>query len=252
MKKYGLLFSALLFANVCQPDGFTGRARTQFGPFSLQYDTDLSTKLVLGAAAVLLATKVGYDMSWHNTYTSQTNDWYNLLISAIERNNVSSLDHSKLASVFSAVDHDEILQMHLWVNNAYSNWLTPWNWTNCLKQNSEKLQIIEILTLYADLIAKQDTITGSDLVKSFRCKYGSLFIYPLLSAHEFIDIHVKFIHNLGNHHLKRLLMKAIEPLNNFKVLLRQENDYQQEVLAKRTNDLQKEMIQAIVVSGCRR
>ncbi|MBP6892540.1 hypothetical protein KBB68_03070 [Candidatus Babeliales bacterium] len=252
MKKYSLLFSTLLFVNVCQPVGFTGRAKTQFGPFSLAYDTDLSTKLIICVATVALATKIGYDISWHDRYTTKTNDWYNLLISSIERNNISSLDHAKLISIFSAVDHDEILQMHLWVNNAYSNWLTPWNWTNCLKQSFEKLQIIEILTLYADLIAKKDTVTGFDLVKSFRCKYGSIFVYPLLSAYQIINDHVQFVRNLSCHLLKNILMSAIEPLNDFKVLLRQENEYQQEVLAKRTNDLQQEMINAIAASGCRR
>lgn len=245
MKKYGLLFSMLLFTNVCQPDGFTGRVRTSWGPFSFIYETDLSTKLVISTAAVLLATKVGYDMSWHDTYRTKTNDWYNLLISSIERNNISSLDHAKLASVFSAVDHDEILQMHLWVNNAYSNWLTPWNWTNCLKQSFQNLQIIEILTLYADLIAKKDTVTGSDLVKSFRSKYSNSSTYPLIFAYTNMDNHIQFIRKLQNHPLQKILTSAIEYLNNFKILLRQENEYQQEIQTKRTNDLQEEMIGAI-------
>ena len=252
MKKYGLLFSALLFANVCQPNGFTGRARTHFGPFSLQYDTDLSTKLVLSVAAALLATKIGYDISWHNTYTITTNNWYEVLVSKIKRNNILSINDSKLASIFSAADYDEILQMHIWINNAYGNWLTPWNWTNSLKESFEKLQIIEILTLYADLIAKKDTLTGSDVVKSFRCKYGSLSTYPLLLAYEIIDNHIQFIRTHSSHSLAYLLMNAVEPLNDFKVLLRQENEYQEEVQAKRTHDLQKEMINAIVASGCNR
>ncbi len=206
---------------------------------------EFSPTFVLSVTAILLAAKISYDLSWHNTYATRTQNWYEILTRTIERNDITSIEDSKLISPFSAVDHDEILQMHIWVNNAYNNWLTPWNWTGSLKTSFQNLQIIEILTLYADLIAKKDTVTGTEVVKSFRSKYSNSSTYPLIFAYTNMDNHIQFIRKLQNHPLQKTLTSAIEYLNNFKILLRQENEYQQEIQTKRTNDLQEEMIGAI-------
>lgn len=251
MKKYGLFLSALLLTSACFPDGFRGSASTGVGPVRINYTTDLSTSLVLGTTAALIACKIGYDLSWQSTYVTKTNNWYEMLICAVERNQITSINHPKLQSLFSTIDHDEILQMHIWVKNSYNNWLTPWNWTTALKLSFQNLKIIEILTLYADLFKQEENITGTAIVRAFRCKYGNISVYPLIFAYETIDAHIQFIRSLNNHSLEKLLSQTIDPLNNIKVLLRQENEYNTEVQTKRTNDLQQEMINAIHASGSR-
>ncbi len=248
MKKYGLLFSVLLFANACEAVNFKGIGTIGNKYINLRAEEDLSTTLVLSVVAAAIAIKIGYDLSWQSTYSTKTNHWYKLLTCTIERNHITSIIHPKLNSLFSAIDHDEIVQMQIWVDNAYNNWLTPWNWTNDLKDSFQKLQIIEILTLYADLVAKEDNISGIDVVKSFRNKYGNSSIYPLIFAYNMMNNHVQLIAQLGHHPFQGLLAKMTDSLNNFKVLLRQENEYQQEVQAKRMAELQQELINATRMS----
>lgn len=244
MKKFKILLFALLLTNMMHST-VTITITSKSSNSRLQDSQGASINHLIGVVVVLLAAKIGYDLSWHNSYTTKTNSWHELLISTIEQNNITTIDHPKLLSLFSAVDHDQILQMHTWVSNSYNCWLKPWNWTASQKQSFEKLQIIEILTLYSDLVAKKDTIMGADLVKAFRCKYTGSSTYPLIFAYEMINNHIQFICNMHNHTLNQLLLSAIEPLKNFKILLRQENEYQEEVFTKETNESREKMIQEI-------
>ncbi len=252
MKKQNLLILILLTANACHPSKITGQVVTHWGPFSFSFSKDISTNLAVGVATVLLATKIGYDMSWHTTYVNASQNWYQALNCTVNQSHIKTIDDPRLISLFSIAEHDEILQMHVWVNKAFNNWLTPWNWTTSLKECFVQLQVVEILTLYADLFLKKDTLTGMEIVKAFRCKYGNNQTYPLLFGYTNIDNHIQLIQTLYDHPLAPLLRSTIEPLNNIKILLRQENEYQQEVIAKRNNDLQQELISATYASGCRR
>lgn len=246
MQKIGIFFSILLMMNTVNIQAKTeGILTTMVGPFKIRSTQDLNEKHVLVVAAMILAAKIGYDVSWQNTYIEKTTNWYQMLDCTIQKNQITSIKDSKLQSLFKSLDHDEILQMHTWINNSYNNWLTPWNWTYSLQKSLQNLQIIEILTIYADLFAKEENITGQDIIKTFRSKFSTISCYPLLFAYEIIEKHIQCIRNIQNHPFADLISKAIEPLHNIKVMLREEAEYTAEMQAKRTHDLQQEMIQAI-------
>ncbi|OGB86579.1 hypothetical protein A3J41_00075 [candidate division TM6 bacterium RIFCSPHIGHO2_12_FULL_38_8] len=245
MKKYGILLCSLLLAHQTCPSDSAG-INTNINPTPTDKENiDGKISILLSALTLLLATKIGYDMSWHTTYACKADNWYALLNNTVQKNQITCVTNEHLKSLFCPVDHDEIMQLHDWLNNSYNSWLKPWNWTESQQKSFNQLHAVEILTMYADLLPLQDTVTGKDLVKAFRNKYVALSIYPLVFAYEMIEKHLQFIAARKDLNLYALLQQIMPYLNNFKLLLRQEPDYALELQAKRTNDLQKETVLAI-------
>lgn len=248
MNKCGLFLICLLSANMTlSPSKVEFGAG--YGPCTVKTQTDISTNIMLGIVTILITSKIGYDLSWHATYAIKTHTWYELLKNTIEKNKITSIRHKKLQTLFSPVDYDEMLQIHTWINKSYNSWLTPWNWTESQKTSLQNLKIIEILTLYADLLAHNNQITGANIIKHFRRVYGAISIYPLCFGYDLIKTHLTLISTLKNHCFSALLENIVDDLHNFQVLLRQEQDYQVDCQAKQTNDLQKEMITAVHCNG---
>lgn len=251
MKKYGILLSCLFLAHNIEPHTIFG-IDLNFYPFNVHTSQEIARTTLLSVAAVLLATKLGYDLSWHTTYTQNAHYWYYLLENTVSANNITSVSDARLKSLFSPVDHDDIMQLHKWLNNSYNCWLTPWNWTASQQESFQKLQVIEILTLYSDLIALQDQINGKEILKFCRNKYATMSFYPLIFGYSLIDQHLHFIARTKYNKLSGLLADMTNYLQNFKLLLRQEKEYQLEIQTKYTHDLQKELINATNNSGYRR
>jgi hypothetical protein len=249
--KIRIFILSLLMVHVSSPDiHFNTGYQGQYGGFS--HGSEISGKTVAMVVAAILAAKVAYDMSWHKEYESQAHHWYYLLHDTIARNSISSVQDASLLKLFAQPDFDSIMQYHAWMENSYNSWFCPWNWTASQKIAFNNLLAVEILTMYADLIALGDQVTGQDVLQSLRAKYACVSIYPLVLSYERMEQHSKFIQlnaaNLCNAVISTLLQQMATYLDRFKVLLRQEKDYLAELQMKRTHDLQKELIGAVRAS----
>jgi hypothetical protein len=246
MKKIGLLCSLLLMSQMVF--SVDGRATTSFGPFTFQHRFSMSEKTVAIAVATALVAKILYDVSWHDQYAKSANVWYQLLTHTIESNNINSVGDPEMLKLKNLIEFDDVLQNNLWINNSYNSWLQPWNWTCSQQFAFKQLKIIEILILYADVLAEKETLTSEAVVKAMRSKFIAVSMYPLVYAHERLTDYAQFINsgNLGfcETRIKNLLSEMKSHINDFKNLLRQSKDYTDELSAKRTHELQEQMIAA--------
>ena len=258
MKKYGLLLSALLCTNTFQAHFRLGGG-SNFGPVyvgaSQDVRLDAATELKIYAAVIgsIVAIKIGSDLIWQATYVKKAQNWYSKFAHEMRSNSAVTIKDVNLGSIFSCDQHDEMIRYGSWIDNAYNSWLCPWNWSSSLKRALYQVRIVTILTLYADLIQLDDQLTGDELVQALRSKFAGVTMYPLVFAYalmlEQLE-NIKILKKVCSYQVVKQLLTQIKPcLEKFTKLLRQEKDYTDEVLTKRTHDLQQAQINATHNSG---
>jgi hypothetical protein len=250
MKKYGLLLSCLLTFNVNKTVDVGLGTGFGWGPFKISFwqKMEIQNKILIGLVTAAITTKVAYDVSWHDTYATTVNGWYGQLKHCIQSNSIKSVDHAALHSCFSLCDRDDIIIMNRWLQDSYGSWFCPWNWTASQKKAQSRVKTVEILTMYSDLLACGDLVTGEKVVTSARNVCSCMSVYPLVDFYQMIECHIAFIKNgsldLNDAQVQVLVQSMLPYLEIFKVTLRQEKDYIEELQTKRTHDLQEQMIAA--------
>jgi hypothetical protein len=246
-KPSGLCLALLLVTNTIFPrSDFRTGINTPIG--RINFTEQLNDKTVLYAAALALLIKIGYDVSWHNEYSDKAYRWMQQLDSFVNHKNITLIQDPNLGKLFFASDFDEMFQYLVWLNKSYNSWLTPWNWTTSQKKAINQIKAVSMLTVYNKLLNTDEENLATELKKFCREKFSGISAFPLVTAVEIMQDQQRFATTcpIQTTIIMRTLLSQIGVyLDMFKRVLRQDGDYVAELQTKRTQDLQREMVQAI-------
>jgi hypothetical protein len=247
--KFFLVLLSIVFAPSlqCYSGGFNvgvGAWQT-VGPvfFGAKFTQKVSGKTVAIVAGMILAGKIAYDVSWHGEYADRVKKCHSALRDCIHLNHVQAVDHAALKDFASKSMKKEIIFLEQSLYNSYGSWLCPWNWTAQQKELFQCVQIVSILTSYADLIALGDLVAGADIVKGMRQLYTPMGMYPCVYGYWQLQRHSAFVrsHGCTDRVQAALLRDMGDYLDKFADLLTEQNEYVQELQTMKTHEQQQQM-----------
>ncbi len=251
MKKnsYFLVFLAMFCMPCVQGVPISFGAGTAYGPVYVGHQTDsnISSYTLAVVVGLVVAGKIAYDVSWHAEYVARVQNCYGSLKKCIDRHSVTTVEDSALQELASRSMKCEVVFLEQSLRNSYGSWLCPWNWTAQQKAMYHQIQVVAILTLYADLIALGDKVTGADVVQCTRQLFVPVSLYPCVHCYGELRRHISFIQSLSYcdvllSNIETSLLRGMVPyLEQFVSLLAQQNEYVQELQTMKTHELQKEM-----------
>jgi len=243
----------VLLAMICTPCVYSVPlnfgAGQGFGPIYVgaQTEGNVSSYALAVVVGLMVAGKIAYDVSWHSEYVARVQNCYGSLRKCIDRHNVTTVEDAALQALASRSMKCEVVFLEQSLRNSYGSWLCPWNWTAQQKAMYHQIQVVAILTMYADLIALGDKVTGADVVQCTRQLFVPVSLYPCVHCYGELRRHIAFAQSLscsnalfGNTET-RLLYGMVPYLEQFASLLMLQNEYVQELQTMKTHELQKEM-----------
>ncbi|HSW75446.1 MAG TPA: hypothetical protein VLG50_00215 [Candidatus Saccharimonadales bacterium] len=262
MKEKYFLFGALVLCFVPEIKAFAvscGAATNivDNANVGIRKDEMIGGKIVAGVIGLLLATKIGYDISWHSTYENRAAYYYQSLKQYILDNDITSVTDPLLLDFSNQEKSQDIVYLENSISNSYNSWVCFWNWTESEKIAYSNMQAVSILTLYADLMRLGNKLTDKDIVQYCRNMYVSITIYPYVTCCTKMQAHIDFINSLvglgvqKNIKLYALLQQMTVYLQKFKSILMAQKEYVDELQTMKTHTLLQQSINAQQLSRIR-
>ena len=208
---------------------------------------DVSGLVIMGIVTAVLAGKIVYDRSWHGEYARRVNACYDKMLIHL-RNVQAGIQENSKDNPINISFKQEVVQLEQWLDCSYNSWLKPWNWTAKQKELYKKVRIVSALTLYSDLVALGDAVTGADVVRLLRKLFAPICMYPLVYGYQIMIKQLQFISSLQINELNDLVgcqcEQRLSDIENFKNLLMEQDAYNQEVQIARTHQLQEQQVAA--------
>ena len=247
MKKNKLFLAllAMLFAPCFDSSVYSARLKTSkafnfFGVnFRLINKQEIEDSVVFVVAGLALSGKIAYDVSWHGEYSSRVSNCYNQLTRCIEINNIKTVDNSALAAIASKTLKKEVMFLEQSLYNSYGSWVCPWNWTSEQRLRFNQIQVVSILTTYAELNALADAVTGADVLRNARQTFVHISMFPCVACYQKMIRQIAFIKDkkYTNCPEQELLNQMLEKLELFAELLSELPEYSQELQTMRTHQM---------------
>lgn len=235
-----MLFAPCFDSSVHAVQLKTSKAFNIFGiNFRLMNKQHVEDSIVFIAAGLALSGKIAYDVSWHGEYASRVSNCYNQLARCIEINNIKTVDNAALETIASKSLKKEVMFLEQSLYNSYGSWVCPWNWTSGQKLIFNQIQVVGILTMYADLTALSNDVTGADVLRNARQTFAGINMFPCVACHEKIVRHISFVKDkkYTNCPQQELLNQMLEGLELFAELLSEQPEYSQELQTMKTHQM---------------
>jgi hypothetical protein len=235
-----MLFAPCFDSSVYARQLKTSKAFNIFGiNFRLMDKQEVEDNVLFIISGLALSGKIAYDISWHGEYASRVSNCYNQLTRCIEINNIKTVDNSALVAIASKTFKKEVMFLEQSLYNSYGSWICPWNWTSGQKLIFNQIQVVSILTTYAELNALADDVTGADVLRNARQIFVHISMFPCVECYQKMVRQIAFIKDkkYTNCPEQELLSQMLEKLELFAELLSEQPEYSQELQTMRTHKM---------------
>ena len=250
-KKYFLLAAlvACFVSDAQAPDVSYGVGTNVAGiQLSFFRNGQIKGEVIAAAVGLIFASKIAYDLSWHNAYEVQTSKYYQDLKKHIHVNDIKHVDDATFLNFSTQATREDVLFLETSISNSYDSWLCPWNWTESQKNAYQHIQVVSILTLYADLLRAGNQLNEQIMAQYCRDTFVFTTMYPYVTCHIKINNHLDFIKSFVSSHedekLRVMLQDMAIHLERFNRILQGQKEYIDELQIMKTHALLQESINA--------
>ncbi|MFA5998427.1 MAG: hypothetical protein WC747_00190 [Candidatus Babeliales bacterium] len=216
--------------------------------FSIFRNDQIKGEVIAAVVGLILATKVAYDVSWHNVYDAQVCEYYQGLKKHTSDDFINDVTDEKLLNFSTEATREDVLSLEESISNSYNSWLCPWNWTASQKIAYQHIQIVSIFTLYAELLRAGNKLSDQDILQHCRNTFVFTTMYPYVACHSKIQKHLNFIKSFADNEESAVICSMLRDmaihLEKFKRMLQSQKEYVDELQIMRTHALQQESINA--------